>query len=45
MYWIVDFALPANDSVKLEESKKSDEYLNLARELKKKQNKKTQKNL
>ena len=32
---IVDFAVPADNRVKLKESKKSDKYLDLARELKK----------
>ena len=31
---IVDFAIPADYKVKLKESKKRDEYLDLARELK-----------
>ena len=35
-YRIVDFALPADDMVKLKENKKKDKYLDLARELKKK---------
>ena len=34
-YKIVDFALPADHTIKLKESEKKDKYLNLARELKK----------
>ena len=34
-YWIVDFPVPADHRVKLKENKKSDNYLDLARELKK----------
>ena len=33
---IVDFALPADDRIKLKECEKKDRYLDLARELKKK---------
>ena len=32
---IVDFAVPADDRIKLKESEKKDKYLDLARELKK----------
>ena len=35
---IVDFVVPANHRVKLKESEKKDKYLDLAKELKKKQN-------
>ena len=34
--WIVNFAIPSDERVKLKESKKRDKYLDLARELKKK---------
>ena len=34
IYRIVDFAVPANDRIKLEESEKGDKYLDFARELK-----------
>ena len=33
--WIVDFAIQADDRIKLKESEKKDKYLDLARELKK----------
>ena len=33
--WIVDFAIPVDHRVKLKESEMRDEYLDLARELKK----------
>ena len=36
---IVDFAVPADHRIKLKESEKKDKYLELARELKKKQKK------
>ena len=35
-YKIVDFAVPADNRMKLKECEKKDKYLNLARELKKK---------
>ena len=37
---IVDFAVPADHRIKLKENEKKDKYLNLAKELKKKHNKK-----
>ena len=36
IYKIVDFAVPANHRIKLKECEKKDKYLDLARELKKK---------
>ena len=35
IYWIVDFAVPADHRIKLKEYEKKDKYLDLARELKK----------
>ena len=32
--WTVDFAVPADNRIKLKESEKKDKYLDLARELK-----------